>query len=183
MIINLNFNNKIFLILSLFIISSLSGQTDDEYKFLNEVMANLISHNLDGCENKIDNQILEFEDDFFSKDFLINYTYPTLGTEVNKVKKLIKNLDFNYFSNQKMELGLWDVSRFAMKFKMDSSIGSKCKFRISRVYFSEKKDLAIVFFERSVIVNGYVDSGSTTVKIYKKRWKKWKFYVQIPVSI
>lgn len=163
----------------------LFSQSNEEYELLNQVIPDLLNIKTNDTLNINEDQA-EFKDQgiFFSEGFLISYTYPTLGVDSKKVKKIIRSLDFNYLSKQKYNMAKWDFKK--INFMIDSSPKKNMvqkQYQISRVIFTKEREMAFIYYNDKVFINDYIDSSSTTVKIYKKKKGRWVFYLQIPIWI
>jgi len=185
MIINLNFKNKIFLILLLFSISNLFGQTNESYELLNQIKLNLFNFVEGDTINLYENQI-EFpnQKEFFTKEFLTNYTFPTLGVDSMKVRKMIIKLNLTYLSRQYQQIEKWEAGKinYSVRFSVPQNDVRKL-YKVSYPIFTENRKFAFIYYEKLIVNGDYIDSGSGTVKVYQKKHGRWRFYVQIPIFI
>ena len=160
-------------------------QSKGEYELLNEVIPSLFNLVKVDTITIYENQI-EFpnQQEFFTKEFLTNYTFPTIGVDSKKIVKLINELDFEYLAQQRQKIKKWEVSKFnyAVKFSVAKDKTQKL-YRVSPPIFDEREKWAFVYYEELIVNGNYTDSGSGTVKVYEKKRGKWKFYAQIPIFI
>lgn len=160
-------------------------QSKGEYEFLNEVIPSLFNLVKVDTITIYENQI-EFpnQQEFFTKEFLTNYTFPTIGVDSKKIVKLINELDFEYLAQQRQNIKKWEVSKFnyAVKFSVAKDKTQKL-YRVSPPILDELEKWAFVYYEELIVNGNYTDSGSGTVKVYEKKRGKWKFYAQIPIFI
>lgn len=172
---------KIILLLCL---SNMNAQQKNEdYKLLDIILTTKTKENKLHIYEKPSDFINK--ETFFSKDFLIDYTHPTIGVDSKKVKKLIKKLDFNYLSNQKSEVDYWDFSKISISiFKyVENSSNQFDKIRrlkVSRPIYSKDLKMAFIYYED---ICGYIGCGSANVIVLKKCNGTWKEYVTIPIFI
>ena len=125
------------------------------------------------------------QEKIFSKTFLNDYTYPTIGVDSKKIKKLIKALDFNYLAQQKKQVNKWDFSKSKysiVKYSENSAnqFDKIRRYKISNPIYSKDFKMAFIYYED---ICGFIDCGSTTVSVFKKCKGKWKLYLNIPISI
>lgn len=160
-----------------------SQNKNEDYLLLDEVIPTLVK--------KGELYIYEKQSDFvnqkkfFSKTFLYNYTYPTIGVDNKKVKKLIKKLDFENLSAQKMMVDNWDFSKSKYSIiKYDENPSNQFdkirRFKISKPIYSEDFKMAFIYYED---ICGFIDCGSANVIIFKKCNNTWKLYLTIPIYI
>lgn len=123
------------------------------------------------------------QDVFFTENFLQSYTEPTIGVDSKKIKKLIKEMNFNYLKAQKRSSAKWELSKSKLKitkFISSSNSNDPTKvYNIARPVYSEDLKLAFVYFQEFC----GIDCGSSGVKVFKKCKKGWELYQIIPLSI
>lgn len=176
---------NIFSVITLLLSNILFCQSKDEYKLLNEAIPSLFNlvkaDNITVYENQIE---FPKQKEFFSKEFLTNYTFRTIDVDSKKVKKLIKKLNFTYLSNQRQKIEKWEVAKinYAVNFSVAEDKTQKL-YKVSSPIFDESKKWAFIYYEELIVNGNYTDSASGTVKVYEKKHGKWKFYVQIPIYI
>ncbi|HNP34025.1 MAG TPA: hypothetical protein PKN96_12095 [Flavobacterium sp.] len=122
---------------------------------------------------------------FFSKSFLNDYTYPTIGVDRKRVKKLIKVLDFNYMRSQSSSTTDWDfsMSKYSIKNYIENPYNhfDKIKrYKVSKPIFSKDQKWAFIYYEQ---ICGFIDCSSSNVIVFKNCKGKWKLYLNIPISI
>lgn len=160
---------------------------DEDYLLLKSAIPSIISKQDNSEKPHIDKIPSAFinQEKFFSKDFLINYTYPVPGVDCKKVKKLIKTLNFNYLGIQKRDTIHWDfskinirVSDFFYNYNDKGSVKIQ-QYKISKPIYSQDGKMAFIYYE---IVCPF-ECGSANVKVFKKKTGKWVFYLYIPIWI
>jgi hypothetical protein len=122
---------------------------------------------------------------FFSKAFLSDYTHPTIGVDSKKVKKLIKELDFDYLSQQRNETTNWDFTKSKLSIikyveNPTNQFDKIKRYKISRPIYSKDSKMAFIYYED---ICGFIDCGSANVSIFKRCKGKWELYVIIPIYI
>lgn len=162
---------------------------DKDYILLNEVLPNLPSIKENDSIKMFENSVnFTNQEKIFTKDFFRDYTYPTLGVDCKKVKKLIKKLDFIYLGKQTRNISKWEFSKIEHKIikynekeKNDtfSTIKYKRLFGIAKPIYSKDGNIAFIYYE----YNCGLLCGQTGLKIYKKKNGKWFFYVELPITI
>ncbi len=174
--------------------------------FIFLICASLVAQNKDNCDSldnniiyditktkssdtiKIYRQKIAFKDKdiFFTKAFLENYTYPTLGVNSEKVKKLISELDFEYLSKVERKCNnQWDFKDLTSNIieyrDTLSSLNNKIvRYQISCPVYSKNKKIKFYYVEQN---RGFVGGISSSVIVFKKIKKTWVLYVEFPISI
>lgn len=174
----------IYAILLLLFVCKIEAQNNNEdYCVLDGVLPLLIKNSRLNVYEKA--SVFENQEMFFSETFLKDYTYPTIGVDSKKIKKLIKKLDFDYLSRQKRENIDWDFSKLnypiVKYFENPTNQFDKIqRYKISRPVYSKNRIMAFVYYQD---ICGFIDCGSANVIILKKRNGKWKVYLTIPIRI
>lgn len=176
---------KIFHIISLvFCLNNMNSQnSSDDYILLDKVLQLFIKN--DKVYLYEESSVFVNQEKFFSKAFLNDYTYPTIGVDSRKVKKLIKKMDFNYLSKQKKVVDNWNLSK--SKYNIIKYIDNPAnhfdkirRYKISKPIYSKDFKMAFIYYED---ICGYIDCGSTNVIVLKKCNDNWELYLNIPISI
>lgn len=170
------------------------------------ICASLVAQNKDNCDS-LDNNIIyditkkkssdtirlcvqkiDFKDKdiFFTKAFLENYTYPTLGVDSEKVKKLISELNFEYLSKVQIKCNNpWNFKKLNSNIieyrdTISSSNNKIVRYQISCPVYSKNKKIKFYYVEQN---RGFVGGISSSVFIFKKIKKTWVLYIELPISI
>lgn len=183
-------NGFSFLLAWLLVYTSISCQSARvEYNFINEALPDAL--NLTSTDSILLNSKIQSlttlsinGQRFFSREFLENYTHPTLGTNPEKIKKLIAELDFEYLSKVKHKQTTWNIKHLNYGIiKIDDPKKHFPKFKtiyeLSMPVFTKDKKTAFIYY-------GYscgVDCAQGSVRVYKRIVNRWVFYVEIPIYI
>ncbi len=121
---------------------------------------------------------------FFTKENFKEFTFPYIGVNNKRVKKLLKKLDFEYLLKQKRELEKWDFDKFTntiIKYSQvqKQKIKIKEKYSLSLPIYTEDKKYAFVYYETS---SGVFSGGSMNVSVFIKKSNTWVFYTKFPIG-
>lgn len=161
------------------------GQSEQDYYFLNSVINDLtaMSHS---DTILLDESVIEFTDQktFFSMENFTEYTFPTLGVDSKKVKKMLTKLDYAYLANQSHGYDKWEINKFKVKVKYsdknDKLSLQHQQFSISLPIFTKDNCFAFIYYRSSC---GRECGYYTAVNVYKKIRGKWKYYVHFPLTV
>ena len=169
---------------------SVSCQTDSRYNFLNNILPDMLEINPTDTillrTKTVDlRTIANDRHSFFSKEFFKDYMYPVLGTDSEKVRDLIEEIDLEYLSNSKNTIHNWNIKQLHYhiiafdKNLKDQLSDSNLTYEISEPVFNENKTVAFVYYSYTC----GMDCGQGTVKVYKFADGKWTFFVRFPIWI
>jgi hypothetical protein len=178
---------KLISIFILFICATNVAQKKDDCNDLDNIIYTIAkvkkSDTIRVCKQKID---FKDKDVFFTKAFLENYTYNTLGVDSEKVKKLISELNFEYLSKAQRKCNnLWkfnELNKNIVEFRdtVTSSNNNIVRYQISCPVYSKNKKTKFYYVEQN---RGFVGGVSTSVWVFKKIKKTWILYIEFPISI
>lgn len=167
-----------------FCITKVSSQNyDEDYVLLDRLIEFINKENNISIYEKP--SIFLNQESFFSESTFETYTYPTIGVDCRKVKKIINFLDFKYLANEKIQTNNWDFSKIKHSVILYSDNPSNFfdkirRFKISKPIYSEDKTIAFIYYED---ICGYIGCGSGNVIIFRKKCGKWKKYIYLPIWI
>ena len=138
---------------------------------------------------KLKNEPIEFNNQefFFTRNNFENYIEPIIGTNSEKLKKMIKCLDFDFLASQKREKnGIYEIEKInKLLTEYISPLNNNDKVKFQNVFFislpvySKDEKLAFIFY------NYYcgIDCGQSGVKIYKFKKGTWVFENNMIISV
>lgn len=180
---------KKIILISVFVFNSIYGfsQESNNCNNLNDIIYEIAKVKSPDTI-KIYKQKIEFKESnvFFTKKNFDNYTFPTLGVDSEKVKKIIKELNFEYLSKvitnceNTWDLKTLDSNIIEYKEEKNSNTDKIVRYGISCPIFTKNKKIKFFYIEQN---RGYLGGISTSVLIYKKVKKKWILYLELPISI
>jgi hypothetical protein len=176
---------KITTIFLLFIFYGAKAQSSiEDYKLIHKILELNISR-ADTLRLVIVPENFANQQIFFTKSFLANYTYRTLGVNGQRVIKIIKKSDFDFLRGQKRDEVLWDLDKIKIPVipynkDKENKYDYKKSIKISMPIYSKDKKYSFVYVRNEC---GFIDCGSTNIYVYKKKGSDWKLYEMIPISL
>ena len=172
----------------LFICGSATSQHSDyvNYNVVNTALSELTASINKKDSIRINCYTISFieQKTFFTKEFLESFTFPVVGVNSAKVKRLLKLLDFKYLRDEKSEIITLDTTKLNYKSVLlfdrnnVNLLDGKKRYMFSEPLFVSNKKIAFISIR---IECGYMDCSSTFVNVYKKHGDKWVFYIKIPL--
>jgi hypothetical protein len=171
------------LLLCIFSIGKAQSPIDD-YKLLHKILEINISQT-DSLRLVIEPQDFVNQKEFFTKSFIDDYTYRTIGVDGNKVKKLIKKIDFDFLRAQTRDKVSWNLEKITIPViqynkNTEQLYDYKKSIQIAKPIYSKDKKFSFVYVRKNC---GFVDCGSTNIYIYEQKGSDWKYYEMIPISL
>jgi hypothetical protein len=177
-------NLIVFTVFSSTVFSQISIEND--YRLINDIIPQIVDLEKNDTVFLYE-ETLDFKEKqmFFTKGFLENYKYVPLGKNGNnKLKKLIKKTDFNYFIKQNRPISKWNFEqiKYLKKYELIKFglINKRKRVGFSLPLFSEDKKTAFLFRENTC---NLTECGAYTVTIFKKEKGKWIWYLNIPITL
>ncbi len=174
----------IFLIL--FSINLSYSQADSksfDYKLFNSLINDLTSKKINDSIFLYDETIaFDNQDKFFSKENFKEFTYPIIGVDNKKVKKLLCRLNFKELANEKYpneKLVKENLNKTIQLYDSKTDLKKRTRYKVTRPIFSKNNKYLFIYYEESC---GFLCGGSTNVKVYKKNSGIWEFYLYMPIS-
>lgn len=172
--------------LFLFLINLSYSQIDNE-SFDYKLFSSLIN---DLTNKKINDSIFLYEETiafdnqekFFSKENFKEFTYPIIGVNNKKVKKLLCKLNFEELANEKYaneKLIKENLNKTIQLYDSKTNLKRRTRYKIAKPIFSKNNKYLFIYYEESC---GFLCGGSTNVKVYKKNRAIWEFYLYMPIS-